>query len=137
MKNTIKGIFTGKNIAQNFLAYFWSVCAAIYLYFITFSPIPPENIRIADTVLGFMMTAIVGTIISYYFGSSKSSADKNELLKGASDSTQADASTTRIADLVSAGWKTTADGYELNGKVITNDQIKALNDSDFIALMKA
>lgn len=64
-----------------YLATFWSFVAVGYIFLITFLTIPEANIRFADTTLGFLLGTIVATIINYFFGSSKSSSDKNQLLK--------------------------------------------------------
>ena len=64
-----------------YLATFWSFVAVGYIFLITFLTIPESNIRFADTTLGFLLGTIVATIINYFFGSSKSSSDKNQLLK--------------------------------------------------------
>lgn len=136
-KSFLSTTFTGKNLAQNLLAYFWSAFGAFYIWNITFSVIPDENIRVVDTIVGFLMGTIVSTIISYYFGSSKSSSDKNEMLKtNATEAPVVDFSDTRIAQLVSLGWKAVSDGYELNGNIITNEQLKTLSVSEFNALIK-
>lgn len=60
-----------------YLASFWSVVGSIYIFLITFMPIPLANQRFADTILGFLVGTIVSTIIGYFFGSSKSSNDKS------------------------------------------------------------
>ena len=60
----------------------WSIVAVVYIFMITFMNIPMANVRFADTVLGFLLGTIVATIINYFYGSSKSSADKNEIMKG-------------------------------------------------------
>jgi hypothetical protein len=60
----------------------WSIVAVVYIFMITFMNIPTANVRFADTVLGFLLGTIVATIINYFYGSSKSSADKNEVMKG-------------------------------------------------------
>ena len=65
-----------------YLATFWSFIAVGYIFLITFLTIPEANVRFADTTLGFLLGTIVATIINYFFGSSKSSSDKNQLLKG-------------------------------------------------------
>lgn len=64
-----------------YLATFWSFVAVGYIFLITFLTIPETNVRFADTTLGFLLGTIVATIINYFFGSSKSSSDKNQLLK--------------------------------------------------------
>ena len=64
-----------------YLATFWSIVAIGYIFLITFLTIPEANVRFADTTLGFLLGTIVATIINYFFGSSKSSSDKNQLLK--------------------------------------------------------
>lgn len=51
-----------------------------YIFFITFSQIPVENQRFADTILGVVITLVMGTIYSFFFGSSKGSWDKTNLL---------------------------------------------------------
>jgi len=63
-----------------YLATFWSVIGASYLFFATFTTV--VNPKMADTVLGFLLGTIVATIINFFFGSSQGSKDKaNELLK--------------------------------------------------------
>lgn len=56
------------------LATFWSVVSALYIAFITFVAIPENNVRFADTVLGFILGTVVATLINFYFGS----ADKGD-----------------------------------------------------------
>lgn len=63
-----------------YYAMFWSVCAAGYIGFITFGDIPKENVRFADTILGFMLGTIIATIIGFFYGSSKGSQDKTQAL---------------------------------------------------------
>lgn len=63
-----------------FYAIFWSVASAIYIGFITFGEIPKDNVRFADTILGFLLGTIVATIINFFYGSSKGSQDKTAAL---------------------------------------------------------
>jgi hypothetical protein len=63
-----------------FYALFWSVCSAVYIGFITFGEIPKDNVRFADTILGFLLGTIVATIINFFYGSSKGSQDKTAAL---------------------------------------------------------
>lgn len=55
----------------------WSIFAMGYLLMITLISIQPENQRFADTILGFLLGTIISTIVSYFFGSSRSSHGKD------------------------------------------------------------
>ena len=59
-------------------ATFWSIFAAGYIGFITFSHIPEENQRFADTILGFLLGTVVATILQFFFGSSMGSKEKDK-----------------------------------------------------------
>ena len=63
-----------------YLASFWSIVAMVYIFMITFMTIPEANVRFADTVLGFLLGTIIATVIQYFLGSSKGSADKTAQL---------------------------------------------------------
>jgi len=63
------------------LAIGWSLFAVLYIVGITFFPIPESNVRFADTILGFLLGTVVATILNFFFGSSKSSKDKDEMMK--------------------------------------------------------
>lgn len=60
-----------------YLTAFWSVCAAIYIGFITFSVIPDTNVRFADTILGFILGTVIATMLNFWFGSSIGSKEKD------------------------------------------------------------
>lgn len=53
-----------------YFAIFWSIFAVVYLTSITFIEIPKENIRFADTVVGFTLATIVGTLMGFFYGNS-------------------------------------------------------------------
>lgn len=62
-------------LAKNFIylyAIFWSIFAVGYLASVTFIKIPDENLRVVDTILGFLLGTIVSTIIGFFFGNSLS-----------------------------------------------------------------
>lgn len=75
--------FNGKSGVRNTLAAVWTTTLIAYIYLITFFPIPESNIRFADTVLGFLLGTIAATIINFYFGSSKGSEDKTQIINDA------------------------------------------------------
>ena len=53
-----------------YFAIFWSVFAVVYLTGITFIEIPKENVRFADTTVGFLLGTIVATLIGFFYGNS-------------------------------------------------------------------
>ena len=61
-----------------YFASFWSVSAVVYIGFITFATIPKDNIRFADTIIGFLLGTVVATILNFFYGTSKSSQDKTD-----------------------------------------------------------
>ncbi|WP_018691467.1 hypothetical protein [Algicola sagamiensis] len=50
----------------------WSVFAFLYLFLVTFSELPAQNIRFADTVLGFLLGTVLAGIFGFFYGSSAS-----------------------------------------------------------------
>lgn len=64
-----------------YLTVFWSVSAAAYVGFITFGSIPEQNVRFADTILGFILGTVVATMLNFWFGSSIGSKEKAEALR--------------------------------------------------------
>ena len=64
-----------------YLTAFWSLCAAVYIGFITFSIIPDPNVRFADTILGFILGTVIATMLNFWFGSSIGSKEKGEALR--------------------------------------------------------
>lgn len=59
----------------------WSLFSMGYATLVTFwTPSTPEGKGIAQTVLGFLLGTAVASIFSYFYGSTKGSADKTRLL---------------------------------------------------------
>lgn len=70
--------------SKRFVMYFaigWSIFAACYLVGITFFPIPEASIRFADTIVGFLLGTLISTIMNFFFGSSRGSQMKDEVMK--------------------------------------------------------
>lgn len=65
-----------------YLTIFWSLLSGAYIMLITFADIPEKNVRFADTVLGFMLGTLISTIFGFFYGSSKSSQHKDEVIRG-------------------------------------------------------
>jgi hypothetical protein len=66
-----------------YLAMFWSVMSCTYIGAITFTEIPPGNLRFVDTLLGVCIGTVITTILNFFFGSSAGSKEKNALIKEA------------------------------------------------------
>lgn len=58
----------------------WSVFSMIYFAAVTFAEVPSEGQRIADTILGVLIGQVLGGMFSYFYGSTKGSAEKTRLL---------------------------------------------------------
>ena len=54
----------------NVIGFIWTIFSVIMLPSLVFLKIPTENIRFADTILGFILGTVVSTIINFYFGGS-------------------------------------------------------------------
>jgi hypothetical protein len=69
--------------SKRFVYYFatgWSIAAVVYIALITFFNIPENNIRFADTILGFLLGTVIATMVNFFLGSSQSSKDKTKML---------------------------------------------------------
>jgi hypothetical protein len=61
-----------------FFITFWSILSSIYIGCITFIDIPTENVRFADTILGFVLGTMVASMFQFLLGSSLGSRKKDE-----------------------------------------------------------
>jgi hypothetical protein len=61
-----------------YLTMFWSAAAVIYIGFVTFSEIPANNVRFADTILGFLLGTVIATMLNFWLGSSIGSKEKDK-----------------------------------------------------------
>lgn len=64
-----------------YLASVWSLFGIGYIIAITFATIPPENVRFADTCLGFILGTVVATILNFFFGSSQGSVKAQQFFR--------------------------------------------------------
>lgn len=60
-------------------AYFMAGWSTLYITAVTFLPIPEENVRVVDTVVGFVLGTILAGIIGFVYGSSLGSRAKDRL----------------------------------------------------------
>ena len=69
--------------AKNFLYIFtsvWSVFAMSFFAFASFVPVPDNNQRIVDTIIGVLIGTVLTGFFNFFFGSSKGSKDKTDAL---------------------------------------------------------
>lgn len=57
---------------------FWSLFSASYIPWITFGVIPEDNVRFADTILGFLLGTMVSSMFAFLLGSSLGSRNKDK-----------------------------------------------------------
>ena len=53
----------------------------LYLFLVTFIPIPECGVEHSKTILGFMLGSVISIIIGYYWGSSSGSAEKSKFIE--------------------------------------------------------
>lgn len=54
----------------NTVALIWTFFSVIFLPALVFCSIPADNVRFADTILGFILGTIISTIVNFLFGGS-------------------------------------------------------------------
>jgi len=77
----LKAMDSDDPLVRRFVYYFvtfWSVLSATYIGCITFVDIPDENIRFADTILGFVLGTMVASMFQFLLGSSLGSRNKDK-----------------------------------------------------------
>jgi hypothetical protein len=62
-------------------AWFWSVGSMAYFFAITFGQVPASGKDFGNIILGFLLGTAVATILNFFYGSSKSSKDKTDMMK--------------------------------------------------------
>lgn len=77
----LKAMDSDDPLVRRFVYYFigfWSILSSLYIGFITFGQIPADNIRFADTILGFVLGTMVASMFQFLLGSSIGSRKKDE-----------------------------------------------------------
>jgi hypothetical protein len=77
----LKAMDSEDPLVRRFVYYFvsfWSVLSAAYIGFITFGEIPEDNVRFADTILGFVLGTMVASMFQFLLGSSLGSRNKDK-----------------------------------------------------------
>lgn len=69
--------------SKRFIYYFasvWSLFSMGYFSVVTFATLPAAGQRVADTILGVLITSVLGSMIAYFYGSTKGSAEKTRII---------------------------------------------------------
>jgi len=69
-----------KDLYQNILGTSIGVILAVMLYLLFTITIPADNMNILLLIIGALISSFT-TVVQYYFGSSKGSADKDKILR--------------------------------------------------------
>ena len=71
-----------------YFAWFWAITSVFYFFCVTFITLPEGGRDFANIILGFLLGTAVATIISFFYGSSKSSKDKTDAMIKADESSK-------------------------------------------------
>jgi hypothetical protein len=58
----------------------WSIFAMCYFFAVTFIDVPAEGRRVADTILGVLISTVMGSIFGYLYGSTRGGEAKSAML---------------------------------------------------------
>ena len=61
-------------------AIFWSLFAMVFFMFVTFGDVPEKNLRMADTILGFLIGTAIAGIFNFFLGTTFRSQKKDETI---------------------------------------------------------
>ena len=61
-------------------AIFWSLFAMLFFVFVTFGEVPEKNLRMADTILGFLIGTAIAGIFNFFLGTTYRSQRKDETI---------------------------------------------------------
>lgn len=70
--------------SKRFIYFFsgtWSLFAMGFFIAVTFAEIPEKNIRIVDTILGFLLGTAIAAIFNFFLGTTHSSRKKDDTIQ--------------------------------------------------------
>lgn len=77
----MKEFLTSPSVVRLALAFGIMVPSMAYVFIASFGDVPADNQRTVDTVIGFLLGTLLASIVSYFFGSSQGSADKDKAIQ--------------------------------------------------------
>lgn len=70
--------------AKRFIYWFaigWSVFSACFFLAVTFAAIPKDNVRVVDTILGFLLGTAIASIFNFFLGTNIRSGQKDNTIQ--------------------------------------------------------
>lgn len=58
----------------------WSIFSMAFFVAVTFAPVPKDNLRFVDTLLGFLLGTAIASIFNFFLGTSMSSKAKDSTI---------------------------------------------------------
>ena len=74
-----KPIVKKHGVFEMFFAVLVTLLVSGFFYGVTFTAIPKGNMRIVDTILGFLLGSVVSPLVVWAFRSSKAQTDKENM----------------------------------------------------------
>jgi uncharacterized membrane protein len=74
-----KPIVKKRNVFEMIFSTIIILLVSGYFYGVTFTTVPEENMRIVDTILGFLLGSVIYPIVVWAFRSSKAQTDKENM----------------------------------------------------------
>lgn len=88
VKNAIQ-----KNFMRSIIAFIAIILGAVFIFMAVFCNVPKENVETRNMAVAFVF-GVITSVVSYYFGTSQSSTEKNEIIRMAKSRDGADEPTT-------------------------------------------
>lgn len=58
----------------------WSLFAMVFFCLVTFAEVPEKNLRMADTILGFLIGTAIASVFNFFLGTTVSSRKKDDTI---------------------------------------------------------
>lgn len=81
----LEAIKSDDQFVRRFVYYFATgvgLISALYIFLITFAEVPKENVRFADTIIGFLLGTCLAMVMQYLYGSTRGSQKKDQDREG-------------------------------------------------------
>lgn len=80
----IAALGQGDNFSKRFVYVFasaWSLFSMVFFLAVTFGDVPTANVRVVDTILGFVLGTAIASIFNFFFGTTVGSQRNSEAIR--------------------------------------------------------